>query len=279
MYACLLCTHIYTCTYICITHTLPHTQTHTHSLTHTHTHTHTHSLTHTHTHTYTHTHTLPHTHTHTHTLTCSHTHAPSHTPHTHTLTCSLTYSTHKHTHTHTHTHSTGPLPGTIVDFWRMMWEQRYPTIVMLTELIEGGRVRGQRSCYHDAHNNHTMYIVFDHTPLNTSANMTNIGAHDHTHHTPSHPPPQVKCERYWPEHVNESWDVGHNLRVTLLEQKPFVEYRLKILTVTNVSRRVTHHVILLCQPFVRCHTIRGITDLNECSCRNSCSGLEPFGLK
>lgn len=78
----------------------------------------------------------------------------------------------------------GPLPNTIVDFWRMMWDQKLPTIVMLTELIEGGK---------------------------------------------------VKCERYWPEHVNESWDVGHDLRVTLLEQKPFVEYRLKILTVTNTS--------------------------------------------
>ena len=42
--------------------------------------------------------------------------------------------------------------------------------------------------------------------------------------------------------MNESWDVGHDLRVTLLEQKPFVEYRLKILTVTNVSHHMMHHV-------------------------------------
>lgn len=34
----------------------------------------------------------------------------------------------------------GPLSETVCDFWRMVWEKRLPTIVMLTELMEGGRV-------------------------------------------------------------------------------------------------------------------------------------------
>eukprot|EP00731_Ephydatia_muelleri_P016193 Em0009g617a len=90
----------------------------------------------------------------------------------------------------------GPLSETVCDFWRMVWEKRLPTIVMLTELMEGGR---------------------------------------------------SKCERYWPENINDNWDVGCNLRVCLIEQRPFAEYTVKILIVTNTSDsdapslRVTHY--------------------------------------
>jgi len=34
----------------------------------------------------------------------------------------------------------GPLPHTVNDFWRMVWEQRCTTIVMLTHCTENGRV-------------------------------------------------------------------------------------------------------------------------------------------
>lgn len=37
----------------------------------------------------------------------------------------------------------GPLPGTVADFWRMIWETGTRTIAMLTQCYEKGRVSVQ----------------------------------------------------------------------------------------------------------------------------------------
>ncbi len=39
---------------------------------------------------------------------------------------------------------TGPLPNTLVDFWRMMWQERPPIIVMLTNLMENNKIKCQQ---------------------------------------------------------------------------------------------------------------------------------------
>ena len=78
-------------------------------------------------------------------------------PITHTASQQHIYK-HKHIHVHTHTHKnrhppnthsalyeyTGPLPKTLVDFWRLVWQERPPSIVMITNLEEGGKIKCQR---------------------------------------------------------------------------------------------------------------------------------------
>lgn len=37
----------------------------------------------------------------------------------------------------------GPLPGTVADFWRMIWETGTRTVAMLTQCFEKGKVRNE----------------------------------------------------------------------------------------------------------------------------------------
>ena len=43
-------------------------------------------------------------------------------------------------------HSPGPIPETVLDFWRMVWEENSRTIVMLTNTHERGKV-GHTACW------------------------------------------------------------------------------------------------------------------------------------
>ena len=40
--------------------------------------------------------------------------------------------------------SLGPLPKTVVDFWQLIWQERPPTIVMVTNVKEGNRLKCQQ---------------------------------------------------------------------------------------------------------------------------------------
>ena len=35
----------------------------------------------------------------------------------------------------------GPTPITLVDFWRMIWQERVPAVVMITNLVEGKKTK------------------------------------------------------------------------------------------------------------------------------------------
>ncbi len=39
---------------------------------------------------------------------------------------------------------TGPLPRTLVDFWRLIWQERPPIIVMVTNLKESNKSKCQQ---------------------------------------------------------------------------------------------------------------------------------------
>ena len=39
-------------------------------------------------------------------------------------------------------HLVGPLPNTLTDIWRLVWQEKVKVIVMLTRIVEGG----QRKC-------------------------------------------------------------------------------------------------------------------------------------
>lgn len=83
----------------------------------------------------------------------------------------------------------GPLPETFGDFWRMVWEQRSATIVMMTRLEEKSRVR------------------LDPAAPEPPANPR-----------PCSPPfsclPQIKCDQYWPNRGTETYGF---IQVTLLD--------------------------------------------------------------
>ena len=72
----------------------------------------------------------------------------------------------------------GPLPETLSDFWRMVWEQRTNTIVMMTRLEEKSRVN-----VHTHYNVSTLSTMCMHTFCAEHTPYTQHCLRTHTHNT------------------------------------------------------------------------------------------------
>lgn len=84
----------------------------------------------------------------------------------------------------------GPLPETFGDFWRMVWEQRSATVVMMTRLEEKSRVR-PGPCSPQA---------LGPPPGPCSPLFSHLA--------------QIKCDQYWPNRGTETYGF---IQVTLLD--------------------------------------------------------------
>ena len=58
-------------------------------------------------------------------------------------THTIIYNVHVHTRWF-HIFCPGPMKGTVVDFWRLVWQERVPTIAMVTKLKESSVSKCQR---------------------------------------------------------------------------------------------------------------------------------------
>lgn len=93
----------------------------------------------------------------------------------------------------------GPLPNTVAEFWQMVWEQRCEIIVMLTGLVEGGKVNE--------------LLVARHLISCTFV--------------------QRKCTQYWPEPQDDVLQYG-NIEVKFLAQKQYSFYNYTTLEISQV---------------------------------------------
>lgn len=103
----------------------------------------------------------------------------------------------------------GPLPGTVGDFWRMIWETRACTIVMMTQCFEKGRV-SMRS-------EHMQLSLFCFP----------------TRDPPFLSPLQVRCHQYWPE-GDKPISVFGDIVITKLTEDVLPDWTVRVLRIERV---------------------------------------------
>ncbi|XP_040534329.1 receptor-type tyrosine-protein phosphatase F isoform X19 [Gallus gallus] len=103
----------------------------------------------------------------------------------------------------------GPLPETLSDFWRMVWEQRTATIVMMTRLEEKSRVQCALPLYSGVGRREGWSGVQPRKRRSPSATG---------HKCP------VKCDQYWPSRGTETYGM---IQVTLLDTVELATYTVR----------------------------------------------------
>ena len=96
----------------------------------------------------------------------------------------------------------GPIPSTIGDFWRLVWEENSRTIVMVTNVKEKSQVR---------------YI----------SKMITWVSHDCSFSL------KVKCETYWPIEMNLPTSYG-GIEVTLVETVELADFTIRSFSILKV---------------------------------------------
>ena len=133
----------------------------------------------------------------------------------------------------------GPLPNTVEDFWRMVWEYKLTTVVMLTKCYENEKVWSPHDREADMRGSF----------FSLSVCMF-----------------QAKSECYWPLEVGQSKEYGSAHIVTLQSVVMCTEYDIRTLTVTQVSGK-QYALVLMVVPLIlndACNDSIGFASMHEC---------------
>lgn len=106
----------------------------------------------------------------------------------------------------------GPKQEMVYDFWRMVWQEHCSSIVMITKLVEVGRVR---------------------TP---SLSLWALPLPDASTAEPKPHPVlslQVKCSKYWPDDSEMYGDI----KITLVKSETLAEYAVRTFALERVRYR------------------------------------------
>lgn len=118
----------------------------------------------------------------------------------------------------------GPLKSTFEDFWRMVWEQNTGLIIMITNLVEKGRVGSP-----------PWFICTKYKATHFRRDKTSFIVSF-----------QRKCDQYWPTENSEQYG---NIVVTLKSTKVHACYTLRRFLIRNTKvKKVTKgcSVLLTC---------------------------------